>query len=58
LLKHEVAANRQATSIDELASRAARGVLRLTPNEARKKAGMLSDKFWLRPVLQELWPPT
>ncbi len=47
-LKRLVAANRQASSIDALADEAARWTLGLTTREARRKAGMLSQHFWLR----------
>lgn len=47
-LKAYVAANRQATSIDALAADASEWVLDLTPTEARRKAGMLAEHFWLR----------
>lgn len=57
-LKQQVAANRQADSIDDLASRAAAWVLGLTPAQARRKAGMASDRFWLRHLLQHFWLPT
>jgi DDE superfamily endonuclease len=57
-LKHEVAANRQAESIDELTDRASHWVLHLTPAQARRKSGMASDHFWLRSVLQNFWLPT
>ena len=57
-LKQEVAANRPAASIDDLSDRAARWVLALTPAQARRKAGMASDRFWLRPLLQYFWRPT
>lgn len=54
-LKREVAANRQAASIDDLAKRAARWVLDLTPVQARRKSGLASTHFWLKPVLQHFW---
>ena len=57
-LKQEVAANRQAASIEDLADRAARWVLALTPAQARRKAGMASDRFWLTPLLQHFWRHT
>ncbi len=57
-LKHEVAANRQADSIDGLAGRAARWTLHLTPAQARRKAGMASPNFWLRHVLHDFRLPT
>jgi transposase len=54
-LKRDVAANRQAASIDDLAERAARD---LTPNQARRKSGLASNHFWLTPLLQNFWLPT
>ena len=57
-LKGEVAANRQAASIEDLADRATRWVLKLTPAQARRKSGMASDHFWLTPLLQHFWLPT
>ena len=43
-LKRLIAANRQATSVNALASDAADWVLRLTPQQARRKAGKSSKK--------------
>ena len=57
-LKRQVAANRQAPIIDVLATQATTWVLALTPTEARRKAGMLSDHFWLKKVVQDFWLPT
>jgi DDE superfamily endonuclease len=57
-LKRLIAANRQAASIDALAADAAAWVLRLTPQQARRKAGMLSKRFWLRKLSQNFWRPT
>jgi transposase len=57
-LKRLIAANRQATSVNALASDAADWVLELTPHQARRKAGMTSAHFWLRNLVQDLWPPT
>jgi transposase len=57
-LKHNVAANRQAASIDDLADRARQWVLDLTPAQARRKSGMASSKFWLRSPSQDFWLPT
>jgi transposase len=57
-LKRLVAANRQAESIGALAADAAAWVLALTAQQARRKAGMTSKRFWLRDLLQHLWPPT
>jgi transposase len=50
-LKRLVAANRQADSIDELADEAERWVLDLSPEEALRKAGVLSKNFWLKDLL-------
>jgi transposase len=49
-LKRLLAANRQAANIDELAEKAADWVLQLRPQEALRKAGILSPTFWLRGV--------
>ena len=57
-LKQRIAANRQAESIDALAVEAAAWVLALTPQQVRRKAGMDSQRFWLRHLLQPLWLPT
>lgn len=43
-----VAANRQAPTVDALATSAMLWVVMLTPTEARRKSGMLSPHFWLR----------
>jgi transposase len=57
-LKRLIAANRQARSIDALAANAATWILTLTPQQARRKAGMASKRFWLKNLLQHFWPPT
>jgi transposase len=57
-LKRLIAANRQATSVNALASDAANWVLGLTPQQARRKAGMTSAHFWLKNLVQDFWPPT
>lgn len=49
-LKRLVAANRQAASIEALATSAHLWVLMLTPTEARRKAGLLSPRCWLNGV--------
>jgi hypothetical protein len=51
-LKRLIAANRQAESTDTLAANAAAWVLGLTPQQARRKAGISSKRFWLRKLLQ------
>ncbi len=57
-LKRLVAANRQAATIEVLAAAAETWVLGLTPHEARRKAGVLSNHFWLKPLLQDFRLPT
>ena len=57
-LKRDVAANRQAASIDDLADHASQWVLNLTPAQARRKSGMASSRFWLRSLSQDFWLPT
>jgi DDE superfamily endonuclease len=57
-LKRLIAANRQTTSIDELAEQAAHWVLGLSKQEALRKAGILSPNFWLRSLLQHFCGPT
>ena len=57
-LKRLIAANRQAASVDALASDAADWVLGLTPQQARRKAGMTSKHFWLRNLVEDFWLPT
>ena len=57
-LKRLIAANRQAESIDVLADDAAEWLLTLTPQQARRKAGMTSDHFWLKALVQDFWLPT
>jgi transposase len=57
-LKRLIAANRQAPSIDTLAADAAAWLLALTPQQARRKAGLASKQFWLANLLQNFCPPT
>ena len=57
-LKRLVAANRQAPNIDVLAAQASEWVLDLSPSEARRKAGMLSEHYWLKNLSQDFWLPT
>jgi transposase len=49
-LKRLIAANRQASSVDDLAEQAIEWVLQLQPQEALRKAGVLSPAFWLHGV--------
>ena len=46
--KDEVCANHQEPSIEHLVDHFIRYVQGLSPEEARRKAGILSDDFWLR----------
>ncbi len=57
-LRRLIAGNRQAASIDALAADAAAWVLMLTPQQARRKAGMMFKHFRLRKLLRNLWRPT
>ena len=57
-LKRNVAANRQAASINDLAERVSQWVLNLTPSQARRKSGMASSEFWLTSLSQHIWQPT
>ena len=50
--KDEVCANSQASSIDHLVDSFVRYIQSLSPEEARKKAGILSEEFWLREECQ------
>lgn len=47
-MKQHVAANRQAETIDQLAEEAEAWVLQLSHHEARRKAGLLSRRAWLK----------
>jgi len=47
-VKGEVSANWQWTTVDEHADRAEEWVLDLSDREALRKAGILSEDFWLR----------
>lgn len=50
-LKRLMAANRQFPTIDDEADHAEQWVLGLTTQEALRKAGILSDDFWLKDFL-------
>lgn len=50
-LKQHIAANRQYPSVDALAQDAEDWVLSLSPQQALRKAGVLSRSFWLRSFL-------
>jgi transposase len=47
-LKRLIAANRQFRTIDDEADHAEQWFLSLTPREALRKAGILSENFWLQ----------
>jgi len=50
-LKRLIAANRQFPTIDEEAAFAEHWCLGLTPRQALRKAGVLSEDFWLKDIL-------
>jgi transposase len=50
-LKRLIVANRQFKTIDDEADHAERWLLDLSPTTVRRKAGILSDDFWLKDVL-------
>ena len=50
-LKRLIAANRQFRTIDDEAAHAAQWLLGLTSTEALRKAGVLSEDFWLRALV-------
>lgn len=52
--KREVSTNRQYPNIDEHASRFTDWALRLSCRQALTKAGILSDRFWLRDCFSHL----
>ena len=57
-LKNNLAANRQFASVDELAAYAEGWVRALTPNQTLRKAGLLSQRCWLKKLCKILWPST
>ena len=56
-LKRLIAANRQAADIRDLVQQATDWLLSLRPQEALRKAGILSPHFWLKKLLPSLWLP-
>jgi transposase len=50
-LKRLIAANRQFRTMDQEAAYAERWLLGLTPTHALRKAGVLSDDFWLKALM-------
>jgi len=57
-LKRLIAANRQFRTIDEEADYAEHWFLGLSPREALRKAGLLSEDCWLKDFLDNFWLPT
>ena len=57
-LKRLIAANRQFRTIDLEADYAEQWLSGLTPREALRKAGILSDDFWLKDFLENFCKPT
>jgi hypothetical protein len=49
--KRRGAANRPPETMDRLAQQAENWLLALSPPEARRQAGVLSNDFWLKPLL-------
>jgi transposase len=57
-LKRRLAANRQFRTIDEGAEHAEHWVLGLSPQQARRKAGILSKNYWLKDFSKNFCRPT
>lgn len=57
-VKQNISANRQYTSVDEHAASAERRVHGFSKTEALRKAGILSEGFWLRHLFANFWLPT
>jgi transposase len=57
-LKRQLAANRQFRTIDEGAEHAEQWVLGLSPQQARRKAGILSKNYWLKVFSKHFCRPT
>ena len=57
-LKRLIAGNRQYRTIDQEAEQAEDWLLGLSARQALRKAGVLSDNFWLKDFLQNFWLPT
>lgn len=57
-LKRRLAANRQFRTIDEGAEHAEHWVLGLSPQQARRKAGILSKNYWLKDFSKNFRQPT
>jgi transposase len=57
-LKRLIAANRQFRTIDEAADYAEHWVLSLTPQQALRKASVLSENFWLKDFFENFCKPT
>lgn len=57
-LKRRLAANRQFSTIDEGAEHAEHWVLGLSPQQARRKAGILSKNYWLKDFSKNFCRPT
>jgi hypothetical protein len=53
-----IAANRPFKAIDEEADYAEHWILSLTAQQARRKASVLSEDFWLKDFLENFWLPT
>jgi transposase len=56
--KREILANRQYDNVDEQAARVEHYILELTPKQAKRKAGLLSENHWLKNVTPTAQPPS
>jgi len=57
-LKRLIAANRQFRTVDQGADYAEQWLLGLSRRQALRKAGVLSEDFWLKDFLENFWLPT
>jgi len=57
-LKRLIAANRQFQTVDQGADYAEHWFLGLSPRQALRKAGVLSEDSWLKDFLENFWLPT
>lgn len=57
-LKADISANRQYKTVDEQANWAERFIFGLSPRQALKKAGVLSENYWLKDLCKNFCSPT
>jgi len=58
LVRGRVSADSQRSTVDQHVDHAERWVLGLSDREALRKAGILSEDFWLRHLRCNFWLPT